>query len=58
MGIFGRILMELVRQDAETEMIMIDVEPVVRQWSENRWRGHLKAHRTASSLRKKGGALG
>ena len=41
MGIFGRILMELVRQDAETEMIMIDAT-------------HLKAHRTASSLRKKG----
>ena len=45
MGIFGRILMELVRQDVETEMIMIDAT-------------HLKAHRTASSLRKKGGALG
>ena len=43
MGIFGRILMELVRQEAETEMIMIDAT-------------HLKAHRTASSLRKKGGA--
>ena len=45
MGIFGRILMELVRQDAETEMIMIDAT-------------HLKAHRTASSMRKKGGAAG
>lgn len=44
MGIFGRILMELVRQEAETEMIMIDAT-------------HLKAHRTASSLRKKGGAV-
>jgi len=48
----------MVRQDVETEMIMIDVEPVVRHWSENHWRGHLKAHRTASSLRKKGGAVG
>ena len=56
MGIFGRILLELVRQDVETEMIMTDVEPVVRQWSENDWRRHLKAHRTASSLRKKAGA--
>ena len=45
MGIFGRILLELVRQDVETEMIMIDAT-------------HLKAHRTASSLRKKGGAAG
>ena len=44
MGIFGRILLELVRQDTETEMIMIDAT-------------YLKAHRTASSLRKKGGAL-
>ena len=58
MGVFAKILLELVRQDVETEMIMIDVEPVVRHWSENHWRGHLKAHRTASSLRKKGGALG
>ena len=55
MGVFAKILLELVRQD--TEMIMIDVEPVVRHWSENRWRGYLKAHSTASSLRKKGGAL-
>ena len=45
MGIFGRILLELVRQDVETEMIMIDAT-------------HLKAHRTASSLREKAGALG
>jgi hypothetical protein len=57
MGVFAKILLELVRQDTETEMIMIDVEPVVRPWSENRWRGYLKAHRTASSLWKKGGAL-
>ena len=58
MGVFARILQELVRQDVETEMIMIDVEPVVRHWSENSWRGHLKAHRTASGLRKKGGPNG
>ena len=44
MGVFARILLELVRQDVETEMIMIDAT-------------YLKAHRTASSLRKKGGAL-
>ena len=58
MGVFARILQELVKQDVETAMIMIDVEPVVRHWSENCWRGHLKAHRTASSLRKTGGPNG
>ena len=45
LGVFARILLELVKQDAETEMIMIDAT-------------HLKAHRTASSLRKKGGPNG
>jgi transposase len=44
-GVFARILLELVRQEAETEMIMIDAT-------------YLKAHRTAASLRKKGGAVG
>ena len=43
MGIFGRILTELIKQEVETEIIMIDAT-------------FLKAHRTASSLRKKGGA--
>ena len=37
MGVFGRIRMELVRQDAKSEIIMIDAT-------------HLKAHRTISSL--------
>ena len=45
MGVFAKILLELVRQDTKTEMIMIDAT-------------HLKAHRTASSLRKKAGAVG
>jgi hypothetical protein len=45
MGVFARILLELVRREAETEMIMMDAT-------------YLKAHRTASSLRKKGGAVG
>ena len=44
MGIFGRILLELVRHGGETETIMIDAT-------------HLKAHRTAASLRKKAGAV-
>ena len=41
MGVFGRILMELVRQHAKTEIIMSEAT-------------HLKAHRTTSSLWKKG----
>ena len=45
MGIFGRILTELIKQESEPEIIMIDAT-------------FLKAHRTASSLRKKGGAAG
>ena len=57
LGVFARMLTELAHEGQNTETVMIDVEPVVRHWSENRWRGHLKAHRTASSLRgKKGGA--
>ena len=43
MGVFARILLELAKEDVETEVIMIDAT-------------YLKAHRTASSLRKKGGA--
>ena len=58
MGVFARIMTELAAEAQQLEMVMIDVEPVVRHWSENHWRGHLKAHRTASSLgRKKGGAV-
>jgi transposase len=57
MGVFATIMTELAAQAQQTEMVMIDVEPVVRHWSENHWRGHLKTHRTASSLAvKKGGA--
>lgn len=46
MGIFARIFHELAREGRETEALMIDTT-------------HLKAHRTASSLRlKKGGVVG
>jgi transposase len=41
MGVFGRILLELAKQGGETDEIMIDAT-------------HLKAHRTAASLVKKG----
>ena len=55
-GVFATIMTERAAQAQQTELVMIDVEPEVRHWSENHWRGHLKAHRTASSLRaKKGG---
>ena len=58
MGVFATIMTELAAQAQRVEMVMIDVEPVVHHWSENNWRGHLKAHRTAPSLgRKKGGAM-
>lgn len=50
---FGRILMELVKQGADTEEIKVDVDAMVRHCYENCWRGHLKAHRTAASLVKK-----
>ena len=43
MGIFARIFHELVKRNVKTEMIMINET-------------HLKAHRTAASLRKKIGA--
>ena len=41
MGVFGRIFVELAKGGGDTEEIMIDAT-------------HLKAHRTAASLLKKG----
>ena len=41
MGVFGRIFVELAKDGGESEEIMIDAT-------------HLKAHRTAASLLKKG----
>ena len=56
MGVFARIMAALAEEAQHIDMLMIDVAPEVRHWSENHWRGHLKARRTASSLRaKKGG---
>ena len=43
LGVFARILTELAAEGRDTEVIMIDAT-------------HLKAHRTASSLRGKKGA--
>jgi len=45
LGVFARILTELAAEGRDTEVIMIDAT-------------HLKAHRTASSLRGKKGGLG
>ena len=56
-GVFARILLDLAAEGQETETPMIDVEAVVRHWSRNHCRGHLKAHRAASSLRGKKGAV-
>ena len=44
MGVFARMLIELAAQGQQTETLMIDAT-------------HLKAHRTASSLRGQKGAL-
>ena len=41
MGVFGRIFVELAKRGGDTEEIMVDAT-------------HLKAHRTAASLLKKG----
>jgi hypothetical protein len=46
MGVFARMLVELAAEGARTGTVMMDAT-------------HLKAHRTASSLRgQKGGAVG
>src|SRR5512140_1575570 len=47
-GIFARMMEGLASEAAVPKTVMIDVEPVVRHWSENHWRGYLKAHRTAT----------
>ncbi|RCW77958.1 hypothetical protein DFP89_1516 [Paracoccus lutimaris] len=56
MGVFARMMEGLASEGAEHKTVMIDVSghaPSVRACP----RKHLKAHRTASSLRaKKGGA--
>ena len=58
MGVFARVLLELAATSQETGTVMIDVEPVVRHWSGDRWGGHLKARRTAASPRGRKGASG
>ena len=55
MGVFATIMTELSVQAQQTGIMIIDVEPEVRHWSEYHWRGHVKAHRTASSLSVKKG---
>lgn len=54
MGVFARIFVEPAQPGPDGETIMIDIEPVVRHRSEDRRRGHLKAHRTAASPSKGG----
>ena len=54
----ARIMTGLAQEGEETAMLMMDVEQLVRHRSENRLRGLLKAHRTASSLRRKKAGAG
>lgn len=51
LGVFARILCNLARPGSDGDTIVMDIEPVVRQRSEGRRRGHLRAHRTAASPR-------
>ena len=54
LGVFARIFLDLARPGSEGDTLMMDIEPVVRHRSEDRRRGHLKAHRSAASLVKGG----
>lgn len=58
LGVFARMFRDLARPGAEGDTIMIDIELAVRHRSEDRRRGHLKAHRTAASLKKGGRGRG
>ncbi len=58
LGVFARIFRDLAQPGRDGDTLMIDIEPVVRHRFEDRWRGHLKAHRTAASLRKGGSGRG
>ena len=52
LGVFARIFRDLAQPSRYVDTIMINTEPVVRHRSEDRRRGHQKAHPTAASLRK------
>jgi transposase len=58
LGVLGRIFRDLAKPGAEGDTIMMDIEPVVRHRFEDCRRGHLKAHRTAASLKKGGPGRG
>jgi len=49
MGVFAWMMEWLASEATVPKTVMTDVKPRVRHWSENHWRGYLKAHRTASS---------
>lgn len=55
MGVFAGMMEGLASKGTVHKTVMIDGEPVVRHWSENNWRGYLKAHRPALNLRVKRG---
>jgi transposase len=54
-GVFARMMEGQASEATVPKTVMIDVEAVVRHSYENHWRGYLKAHCTASSLRSKKG---
>ena len=58
LDVFARIFRDVARPGSEGDTRRMDIEPVVRHRSENRRRGHLKAPRTAASLRKGGSGRG
>ena len=51
LGVFAHIVRDVAKPGADGDTLVMDIEPEVRHRSENRRRGHLKAHRTAASLR-------
>ena len=48
--VFAHIFRELACPGSDGDTLMMGIEPVVRHWSKDRRRGHLKAYRTAASL--------
>ena len=53
-GHWARIL-HAVSEACDGDVQMIDIEPVVRHWSENRWRGSIRVHQHGANGPKKGG---
>ena len=48
-------ILQAVSEAYHGDIQMIDIKPVVRHWSENRWRGSIRVHHHGANGRKKGG---